>query len=254
MKPRPGIFLTLAYGAGLATGLLHFGTPLGASLLLASAPVLGQPFPTLLATAAMLGRMSGELAWLAERSQCATSLRDGRVRIRLRLIEPAVAAGGPVMVSPLGGSCRGTVSASWPARHPLGAGVQVSAEGRWIARPGVAGRAGGTLVVTSFDSARGRPPLGARLRTALTESSGSLYGARAPLVDALVLGRRGGIDPVLQQRFADAGLVHLLSISGFHVGLITAWVFLVGRLARLGRSRALVVAAAASVAYVAFLG
>ena len=43
-----------------------------------------------------------------------------------------------------------------------------------------------------------------------------------------------GIDPELQQRFADAGLVHLLSISGFHVGLITAWVFLVGRLAPAG--------------------
>ncbi len=69
-----------------------------------------------------------------------------------------------------------------------------------------------------------------------------------------MLGRRGGIDAGLQQRFAEAGLVHLLSISGFHVGLITAWVFLVGRLLRLGRSSALVVAAAVSAAYVGFLG
>ena len=69
-----------------------------------------------------------------------------------------------------------------------------------------------------------------------------------------MLGRRGGIDPDLQQRFADAGLVHLLSISGFHVGLITAWVFLIGRLLRLGRSQAFVVAAITSSAYVAFLG
>ena len=41
-----------------------------------------------------------------------------------------------------------------------------------------------------------------------------------------MLGRRGGIDPDLQDRFAQSGLVHLLSISGFHVGLIGGWVFL----------------------------
>src|SRR5262249_14799799 len=74
------------------------------------------------------------------------------------------------------------------------------------------------------------------------------------LVDALLLNRRGGIDPLLQQRFAEAGLVHLLSISGFHVGLITAWVFLIARLLRVGRSRAFILSAAVSVVYVAFLG
>jgi competence protein ComEC len=74
------------------------------------------------------------------------------------------------------------------------------------------------------------------------------------MVDALILGRRGGIDRALQDRFAQSGLVHLLSISGFHVGVITAWVFLLCRLFRLGRGRALAVAAGASVAYVAFLG
>jgi competence protein ComEC len=93
-----------------------------------------------------------------------------------------------------------------------------------------------------------------RMRTALFLSSRRLYGSRAPMVDALVLGRRGGIDPELQNRFAQSGLVHLLSISGFHVGLISAWVFLLARSLRLTRARALVVAALASTAYVAFLG
>jgi competence protein ComEC len=74
------------------------------------------------------------------------------------------------------------------------------------------------------------------------------------MVDALVLGRRGGIDRTLQDRFAQSGLVHLLSISGFHVGVITAWVFLLCRTLRLRRGRSLAVAAGASVAYVAFLG
>jgi competence protein ComEC len=74
------------------------------------------------------------------------------------------------------------------------------------------------------------------------------------MVDALVLGRRGGIDQTLQDRFAQSGLVHLLSISGFHVGVITAWVFLACRLARASRARALALAAGVSVAYVGFLG
>jgi competence protein ComEC len=110
------------------------------------------------------------------------------------------------------------------------------------------------LVVTGADLPGGSPSIGARLRTTLGEASRSLYGARAPLVDALMLGRRGGIDPDLQDRFAQSGLVHLLSISGFHVGLIGAWVFLLVRLLGARRESALVAAAITSAAYVGFLG
>ena len=74
------------------------------------------------------------------------------------------------------------------------------------------------------------------------------------MVDALILGRRGGIDPELQDRFARSGLVHLLSISGFHVGLITAWIFLLCRACGMTRPRALITSALSSAAYVAFLG
>jgi competence protein ComEC len=74
------------------------------------------------------------------------------------------------------------------------------------------------------------------------------------MVDALILGRRDGIDRELQQRFAQSGLVHLLSISGFHVGVITAWVFLLCRLLQLGRQWSLASAAIVSVFYVGFLG
>src|SRR6185312_4148175 len=121
-------------------------------------------------------------------------------------------------------------------------------------RPGVAGRPMGTLVVTDPGQGSGRATASERIRGALARASRSLYGARAPLVDALVLGRRSGIDRDLQDRFAQSGLVHLLSISGFHVGVITAWVFLLARLGHLGRGPALGLAAVVSVLYVAFLG
>jgi competence protein ComEC len=108
--------------------------------------------------------------------------------------------------------------------------------------------------VHGADPPGGSPSVSARLRTVLGRASAELYGSRAPLVDALMLGRRGGIDPDLQDRFAQSGLVHLLSISGFHVGLIGGWIFLVARLSGVRRDPALVVAAAVSTAYVGFIG
>lgn len=254
MRPRPAILLTLVYGAGLATGLLRVGTPLGTAALLAVGPLSGQTLPTLLAVGGMLGRISAEGAWLLERLRCTARLPPARLRLRLKLLEPAEDEGGRVTVQPIDAGCIGPVSASWPSRTAMGAGLEVTVEGGWVRRAGPAGRPDGTLAIRTVSSPRGRPSASAWLRTAITAASRSLYGARAGMVDALVLGRRGGLDPDLQQRFADAGLIHLLSISGFHVGLITAWVFLLTRLLGLGRSHAWAAAAAVSVGYVAFLG
>jgi competence protein ComEC len=112
----------------------------------------------------------------------------------------------------------------------------------------------GTLVVTLVGRLRGAPGMADRIRNQLGVAGGSLYGTRAGMVSALVLGGRGGIEPELQDRFGQSGLVHLLSISGFHVGLITAWVYLLARLLRIQRRVALGGAAGVGVVYVAFLG
>jgi competence protein ComEC len=112
----------------------------------------------------------------------------------------------------------------------------------------------GTLVVTLVGRLRGAPGMADRIRNQLGAAGGSLYGTRAGMVSALVLGGRGGIEPELQDRFGQSGLVHLLSISGFHVGLITAWVYLLARLLRIQRRVALGGAAGVGVVYVAFLG
>lgn len=254
MRSRPALLFTLCYGAGLATGLLRFGSPLGAVGILGAALAAGHPLPVLLAAAASLGRASGELAWVAERDRCATRLRPGRVRLTVRLDEPVLAGGGAVQLHPVGAGCTGEVAGRWPGGTPVAAGYTSRVDGHWIPRPGVVGRAGGTLVVTGAELARGPPSIGARLRTMLGEASRSLYGARAPLVDALMLGRRGRIEPDLQDQFAQSGLVHLLSISGFHVGLIGAWIFLLVRLLGVRRESALIAAALASAVYVGFLG
>jgi competence protein ComEC len=245
---------TCCYGAGLATGLLHFGNALGAIAVLGAALLSGRPLPILLAAAATLGRVSGELALVSEAGRCATRLRPGVVRLTVRLGEPVGAEGGRAQAVLVGAGCTGEVAVRWPPGTPAPAGAISRVGATWIPRDGPAGRAGGLLVVRGADPPRAQPSLGASLRTILGDASLRMYGTRAPLVDALMLGRRGGIDPVLQERFAQSGLVHLLSISGFHVGLIAAWVFLLARLAGARREPALVIAAATSGLYVAFLG
>jgi competence protein ComEC len=223
-------------------------TALSIGLALSARPL------SLLAGAGMLaGRLSGELAVALEREQCSARLPEGQLRLRARVLEPADAEGARITLDPDAG-CRGKLGARWPRGRPVQAGARAAIVARWVPRPGLGGRPGGTLVVLEATVLETRPGPTDRLHNYLYEASHRLYGARAGMVDALILGRRGGIDLELQDRFARSGLVHLLSISGFHVGLITAWAFMICRLARMTRSTALATAAGMSAAYVAFLG
>src|SRR5438093_205085 len=72
------------------------------------------------------------------------------------------------------------------------------------------------------------------LRGRLAERTTALFGARAPLVDALVFAPNATLDADIRERYARAGLAHILSISGLHVGFLAAWLALVLR--RLGLS------------------
>ena len=49
------------------------------------------------------------------------------------------------------------------------------------------------------------------------------------IMAALITGTRGGISNATRQAFADAGLAHLLAISGLHLSLIAGFVFLMMR-------------------------
>jgi competence protein ComEC len=241
------------YWAGLATGLLHFGGPVGVTALSVGLALSGRPLSLLAGGGVLAGRLSGELAVALEREQCAARLPAGQLRLRAEVLEPADAAGARITLAPDAG-CRGKLWARWPRGRPVQAGARAAIVAQWIPRQGLGGRPGGTLVVTEATVIETRARLTDRLHNYLYAASHRLYGARAGMVDALILGRRGGIDLELQDRFARSGLVHLLSISGFHVGLITAWAFLICRLARMNRPTALAAAAGMSAAYVAFLG
>ncbi|GMV07299.1 MAG: hypothetical protein AMXMBFR53_35740 [Gemmatimonadota bacterium] len=100
------------------------------------------------------------------------------------------------------------------------------------------------------------PPAGwaVRWREALGARVDALYGEQAPVVGALILARREGLDPALREAFARSGTAHLLAISGFHVGVLAGALFALLRGARVGRRRAGLGAALAAWLYVALLG
>ncbi|MGH7569744.1 MAG: DNA internalization-related competence protein ComEC/Rec2, partial [Gemmatimonadales bacterium] len=81
-----------------------------------------------------------------------------------------------------------------------------------------------------------------------------LFGDRAPLVDALVIGRRAELASDVRERYTRSGLAHLLSISGLHVGFLAAWIAVLLRLARLGPAARFWASAALVLGYVWLLG
>ncbi|HZA91667.1 MAG TPA: hypothetical protein VE420_03485, partial [Gemmatimonadales bacterium] len=107
MRLRAPILFTLAYGAGLATGLLHFEAVIGGGLVMLLAGWrCWKPLLTLLAAAVLLGNTSGRLAWVAEATRCVTRLPPGGLSMSVTLIEPVDSSGGRTSVHPLMG-CSG---------------------------------------------------------------------------------------------------------------------------------------------------
>lgn len=72
--------------------------------------------------------------------------------------------------------------------------------------------------------ARVRQAIGARIVAALPGESGAI-------ANALITGERGGISEVTNDAFRDAGLYHILSISGLHMVIMAGAVFVAVRLA-----------------------
>ena len=65
-------------------------------------------------------------------------------------------------------------------------------------------------------------------RASLGHTIDSAFGRRAPLVRALLIADQQDIAADVRDRYADAGLVHLLSVSGMHVAIIAGALLTVG--------------------------
>ena len=71
---------------------------------------------------------------------------------------------------------------------------------------------------------RVRQAIGARIAAALPGETGAI-------ATALITGERGGISDATTDAFRDSGILHILSISGFHMAIMAGSVFFLVRLA-----------------------
>jgi competence protein ComEC len=244
--------LALALGAGLATGLAHFPDPVSIAIATVSAAWLSRQWShAFLAVAIVLAIAWGAALRRGGAQSCANLLPLGEHTLQLRLVDPAH---GTARAVPLGIACDGVVRTRWPSSHRVAAGVTATVVARWLPRSGFLGRPQGTLLVRRVLNQDGQPGLLARSRTAVSEATSRWFGARAGLVNALVSGQTGGIAPEIRDRFAAAGLIHVLSISGFHMGLIAFWLVLSLRLATVPPRHAEIIAAGVVLGYTAWLG
>ena len=93
-----------------------------------------------------------------------------------------------------------------------------------------------------------------RLRARTGARIDRIFASDAPLVRALVIADMSAIDPAQRDRYADAGLVHMLSVSGLHVGIIALALELLGAALRLPRAPTRVASLLLLLAYVAAIG
>lgn len=124
-------------------------------------------------------------------------------------------------------------------------------------------RVGGRIAVWEADAllieAPARPnPLASILHT-IRHSIGRQIDrhfdpAAAPLARALLLGEAGRLAPLQRETFAQAGLSHLLAVSGLHTGLILLFVVVLLRACGLSPRRAALAAIPLLVLYAALTG
>jgi competence protein ComEC len=98
------------------------------------------------------------------------------------------------------------------------------------------------------------PPWTTRLRSRAIRQTDSAFGGDAPLVRALVLADKSDMSPQVRDRWAAAGLAHVLAVAGLHVGIIAAVVELLLMVLRVSRRFAPIVGVVIIIIYVVTLG
>ncbi len=93
-----------------------------------------------------------------------------------------------------------------------------------------------------------------RVRAHAARAIDRTFGDDAPLARALLIADQHQIPTEMRDRYASAGLIHMLSISGLHVAVIAAAMELIFQVARLSRRVSLFGAFIATGIYVAVIG
>lgn len=269
----PLLSATLSWMLGLLAGLRYAPGPWLCMVLavLGMAAVWALRLPrrpavllAFLAGGAAIGGVRGE----AVRGDCRSLLPDS-ARLTVRGAPLALPTAGAAVPFRAEGVCGGTIRLRFPERHldaleaaAHGRTPVVEVHGRWLRYPVHGGWPRspiyrGSLVVDSvvvLPASAGRAGAVTRFRVAQQARLRGLLPERWGLAEALLLAQKSGLTQETRSRFVASGLVHLLAISGMHVGLIVAGMLLAGERAGLPRRRARRVALLATAAYVVFLG
>jgi len=249
----PILYLTMGFAAGLAAALHGAELRVTALLVLCAAPLLLRRAPLGAALGVMLvaGVLWGAAALREQRASCA-GLWSRAAATRsavVQLTDPVAASGGVADGVVRGGACGGTLTIRWPEAHAAHGGTTWVVAGRFL---GDAAR--GVLVARRVRALDATPRGRGALRDRVAERSRALFGARAPLVDALVIARRTELDAELRERYTRSGLAHLLSISGLHVAFFAAWLNVLLVRLRLSARARFVAGTAVMLGYIWLLG
>jgi competence protein ComEC len=222
--------------------------PAVAALLAAGALIAASRanWPAIVAATAAVGFLTGSLVYSREAESCARRWERGPQAAVLRIHDAPTVSGitsAAVEHSPAG--CRGKLRVRFTGDRFPAAGTRIVAVGNYLGE--------GTYRIVHARALGDHRSWRYTVRERVAGRVAALYGERAPVVDALVLGRREGIDPELRRAFSDAGIAHLLAISGLHVGILAAWVELLASLLA-GARRGRWMGVAAVWGYVSLLG
>ncbi len=271
----PIVSLTLAYAAGDLAGLLFGSGGLAVIALLTAGATLGMAAGTgragssaLVAAFAFLGAGLGAAEADRARHDCRAGIRDGTRVLVVGVFDGVPGPGAPAWLraEEIRGpgapqACRGVVRVRLASGDgtALAPGAHVWLTGSWWSTPAGrwpvrAERRGSVSAdsVSAVSLSHGHPLL--VLRTAAQQRLRSAFREHSGLAEAMVLARREALDVGIRDRFAAAGLAHMLAISGAHVGIIAGTLLLIGRVLRLRAKTAALVAVAGTVLYVLFLG
>lgn len=234
----------LAYVAGLLAGFQGLVWPAVA----ACAAAVVWSVHAQRAVPAALGALLLGGAWVARataRDDAACAARLAGERRVLVVLDGAASPGG---VAPAhAAACRVALSlAVTRGRAPAGALV--------LAAGAVAPARRGLFVRRAELTPAGYGSALIRWRSAAGDRVDALFGADAPLARALLVADQRGIPAAMRDRYAAAGIAHMLSISGLHVALIAMAMDLLFQLLCLPRRRANLATVIIVAAYVAMLG
>jgi competence protein ComEC len=245
----------VAWAAGTALGLLGAAT---AAWLLAAAALggvavvrasRGAPLAERWETGAAVALIFGAgLVLGADLARADADCRDSARRARTwEATLLADAAPGSFVRAELEGCALTVAIAVRQGTAPAGSVVRVSR-----AEPSESER--GILLRDATIAMRAAPGALARWRSRVAQQLDARFGEDGPLVRALLIADTRGLAPELRERYTDAGLVHVLSISGMHVGIIGGALLLLVEALRLPAVVGRLAAVAITVLYVLAIG